>query len=95
MRSKKFGKIYFKCWEKYIDKSIVTLIDSKTKLQEYSLKKFKKLPKYTFLKKLVLQHKPNLKLKLKYLSQKRLLEKEHQKNAQQNAAEKLIRILKI
>ena len=35
-------------WESYLDKSVITLIDSKTKLQEYSLKKFKKLPKYTF-----------------------------------------------
>ena len=32
-------------WETYLDNSVVTLIDSKTKLQEYSLKKFKKLPK--------------------------------------------------
>ena len=37
-------------WETYIVKSTVTPIDSKTRLQEYSLKKYKKLPKYTFLK---------------------------------------------
>ena len=35
-------------WETYLNKSIVTLVDPKTKLQEYSLKKFKKLPQYTF-----------------------------------------------
>ena len=72
-------KFISRCWEKYIDKSIVTLIDSKTKLQEYSLKKFKKLPKYTFLKKRALLINQTLKLRWKFLSQKRLLEKEHQK----------------
>ena len=41
-------KFILRLWESYIDKSVVTLIDSKTKLQEYSLKKFKRLPKYTF-----------------------------------------------
>ena len=44
-------KFIFNFWEKYIDQSVITLIDSKTKLQEYSLKKYKKLPKYTFFKK--------------------------------------------
>ena len=31
------------------DNSIFTLVNSKTKLQEHSLKKYKELPKYTFL----------------------------------------------
>ena len=35
-------------WEEYLLKSTITLIDSKTKLQEFSLKKFKELPKYFF-----------------------------------------------
>ena len=48
-------------WETYLDNSIVTLIDSKTKLQEYSLKKFKKLPKYTFSKKTGPHHQPIFK----------------------------------
>ena len=50
------------CWEKYINRSVITLIDSKTKLQEYSLKKFKKLPKYTFKKQ---AHSINQVLKLR------------------------------
>ena len=54
-------KFIFKFWESYIDKSVFTLIDSKTKLQEYSLKKFKKLPKYFFYKKTGPQHKPVFK----------------------------------
>ena len=43
-------KFILNLWETYIVKSTDTPIDSKTKLQEYSLKKYKKLPKYTFLK---------------------------------------------
>ena len=36
-------KIILKLWHKQIKESIVTQIDSKTKLQEYSLKRFKKV----------------------------------------------------
>ena len=39
-------KFILNLWETYIVKSTETPIDSKTKLQEYSLKKYKKLPKY-------------------------------------------------
>ncbi len=89
-------KFISRCWEKYIDKSIVTLIDSKTKLQEYSLKKFKKLPKYTFFKKTGPSHKPNFKTEVEIPQSKKIIgEGTSKKNAQQNAAEKLIRILKI
>ena len=56
-------KFILKFWASYIDNSIITLVDSKTKLQEYSLKKFKKLPKYFFSKNLV----PNIN---HYLKQK-------------------------
>ena len=48
-------------WEEYLLKSTVTLIDSKTKLQEFSLKKFKELPKYFFFKKSGPQHRPLFK----------------------------------
>ena len=54
-------KFILNFWENYINQSVVTLIDSKTKLQEYSLKRFKKLPKYTFFKKT--GHNINLCLK--------------------------------
>ena len=51
-------KFIFNFWEEYLKKSTVTLIDSKTKLQEFSLKTFKELPKYTFFKKTGPQHRP-------------------------------------
>jgi len=39
-------KFILKTWKKKIDQSDITILDSKTELQEYSLKKFKKLPVY-------------------------------------------------
>ena len=66
----KFIQIY----GKNFNKVTITLIDSKTKLQEFSLKKFKELPKYVFFKKTGPQHRLCLKLKYKFLIQKKLLE---------------------
>ena len=89
-------KFIFSFWANYIDKSIVTLIDSKTKLQEYSLKKFKKLPKYTFFKKTGPQHKPLFKTEVEIPESKKITGiGSSKKNAQQNAAAKLIKILNI
>ena len=45
---KSVEKFIFIFWEEFLKKSSITLIDSKTKLQEFSLKKFKELPKYVF-----------------------------------------------
>ena len=89
-------KFIFKFWRSYIDKSIITLVDSKTKLQEYSLKKFKKLPKYSFFKKIGPQHKPLFKTEVEIPQSKKIIGiGSSKKNAQQNAAAKLIKILKI
>ena len=89
-------KFILNFWEPYIDKSIVTLIDSKTKLQEYSLKKFKKLPKYTFFKKTGPQHKPLFRTEVEIQNSKKIIGVgSSKKNAQQNAAAKLIKILNI
>ena len=89
-------KFILNFWEPYIDKSIVTLIDSKTKLQEYSLKKFKKLPKYTFFKKTGPQHKPLFRTEVEIQNSKKIMGVgSSKKNAQQNAAAKLIKILNI
>ena len=43
-------KFILRNWDKFIKKSKVTTIDPKTKLQEYSLKKYKKLPIYKSFK---------------------------------------------
>ena len=88
-------KFILNFWNLYLDKSIITLIDSKTQLQEYSLKKYKELPKYTFYKKTGPQHNPLFKTDVQIPNSKKIsgvgLSK---KKAQQNAASKLLRLLK-
>jgi len=89
-------KFILNSWNSFIDKSIVTLIDPKTRLQEFSLKKFKILPKYTFFKKSGPQHKPSFKTEVQIPDSKKIIGiGSSKKKAQQNAAEKLIKILKI
>ena len=89
-------KFIFKFWEAFLDKSIFTMIDSKTKLQEYSLKKYKELPKYTFYKKSGPHHKPIFKTDVQIPNSKKTLGTgSSKKKAQQNAASKLLKILQI
>jgi len=83
-------------WKKYLEDSSITLIDAKTKLQEYSLKKYKELPKYTFYKKTGPQHLPLFKTDVQIPNSKKIFGSgSSKKNAQQNAASKLLSSLKI
>ncbi len=83
-------------WKEYLENSILPLIDAKTQLQEHSLKKFKKLPKYTFYKKTGPQHEPIFKTDVQIPNSKKAIGiGTSKKNAQQNAASKLLRALKI
>ena len=83
-------------WEEYLLKSNITLIDSKTKLQEFSLKKFKVLPKYIFSKKTGPQHRPLFKTEVQIPNSKKVIGiGSSKKNAQQDAANKLLRHLNI
>jgi ribonuclease III len=83
-------------WKKFLDNSSVTLIDAKTQLQEYSLKKFKELPKYTFYKKTGPQHRPIFKTDVQIPNSKKIIGSgTSKKNAQQSAATKLLRSLEI
>ena len=54
--------IVLNLWEKYLKKSNVTVLDSKTKLQEYSLKLYKKLPIYKLLSSKGPKHNPTFKI---------------------------------
>jgi ribonuclease-3 len=93
---KSVEKFIFTFWEEYLLKSTVTLIDAKTKLQEFSLKKFKELPKYTFFKKTGPQHRPLFKTEVQIPNSKKIVGiGSSKKNAQQNAASKLLKILNI
>ena len=58
-------KFILNCWKKYLDHSDQTFIDSKTKLQEYSLKYFKKLPSYKFISSIGPKHNPKFKIAVK------------------------------
>ena len=79
-----------------LESSNFTLIDAKTQLQEHSLKKFKELPKYTFYKKTGPQHSPLFKTDVQIPNSKKIIGTgTSKKNAQQNAASKLLRSLKI
>ena len=93
---KSVEEFILKFWKKYLDESSVTLIDSKTLLQEYSLKKYKELPKYTFYKKIGPQHRPIFKTDVQIPNTKKIIGSgTSKKNAQQNAATKLLQSLKI
>ena len=93
---KSVEKFIFNFWEEFLIKSNVTLIDSKTKLQEYSLKKFKELPKYVFFKKTGPQHRPLFKTEVQIPNSKKIVGVgSSKKNAQQNAAAKLLKILNL
>ena len=87
-------KFILKNWEKNINDKNIIIVDSKTKLQEYSLKKFKILPIYKFISNSGPKHKPNFKVAVK-LKDTTFVEAEgaSKKLAQQAAAKKLLTIL--
>ena len=74
-------------WKENIKNSIITPIDAKTKLQEYSLKNFKKLPIYKVISNTGPRHKPIFKVGVKLSNSKYYLgEGPSKKEAEQNAA---------
>ena len=85
-----------KYWNNEIKKSAKTEIDSKTKLQEYSLKRFQKLPTYKVLTYKGPQHLPSYKVSVKIYNSKFFYGVGNSKKiAEHDAAEKLINDLKI
>ncbi len=74
-------------WRENIKNSIITHIDAKTKLQEFSLKKFKKLPTYKIISNTGPRHKPVFKMAVKLPNSKYYIGKgSSKKDAEQNAA---------
>ena len=63
-------KIILNLWSKHIKQSVITQIDDKTKLQEFSLKKFKKLPIYKLISSTGPMHKPLFKIGVKLINTK-------------------------
>ena len=80
-------KFILNLWKEQIDKSIITQIDAKTKLQEYSLKTYKKLPIYKLISNTGPRHKPIIKVSVKLLNSINYFgEGKSKKDAEQNAA---------
>ena len=89
-------KFILNSWKEHLKKSNITEIDSKTKLQEYSLKKFKELPKYKMHKQSGPQHSPIFKVDVQINDSKKYSAVgSSKKDAEQNAAKKLITDLNI
>ena len=81
-----------KIWKNYIDKSIVTVLDPKTVLQEYSLKKYKKLPAYRLINSTGPRHSPVYKITVSITGSKEYIGSGSSKQqAQLNGAAKLLK----
>ena len=80
-------KVILNLWSDHIKNSIITQIDAKTKLQEFSLKKYKKLPSYKLISNTGPRHKPLFKVGVKLIDTKLYIaEGKSKKDAEQNAA---------
>ena len=84
-------KFILELWSENIKDSVITQIDPKTKLQEFSLKRFKKLPIYKLISNTGPRHKPLFKVGVKLINTKFFLaEGSSKKDAEQNAAIKCL-----
>ena len=82
-------------WKKHISLSQQTYVDPKTKLQEYSLKKFKVLPIYKLISTSGPNHKPIFKIGVKLKNQTFVKGSgPSKKDAEQNAALNLLKFIK-
>ena len=80
-------KFILNLWKEHITASVVTQIDAKTKLQEYSLKIFKVLPNYKLISNTGPRHKPLFKVAVKLKDTKFFTAQgDSKKDAEQNAA---------
>lgn len=81
-------------WSEQINKSNITIFDSKTKLQEYSLKKYKKLPSYIFVSSKGFKHNPVFKISVSITGTKKHFgEGKSKQQAEQDGASNLLKVL--
>ena len=89
IKTKKFILNY---WEKYFKLNTTYQVDSKTKLQEYSLKKYKVLPIYKLISNSGPRHKPIFKIGVRLKNTKFVYATgSSKKNAESKAAEILLK----
>jgi len=80
-------KFILKLWKSSLNLNIKDPVDAKTKLQEYSLKKYKTLPKYKLLSSTGPHHKPLFKIAVSIKNSKIFHASGHsKKDAEQKAA---------
>ena len=80
-------KFILELWKEHINASVITEIDAKTQLQEYSLKVFKILPVYKLISNTGPRHKPLFKVGVKLKNTKFFdSQGSSKKDAEQNAA---------
>ena len=85
-----------KTWDNHLKNSIVTFIDAKTRLQEYSLKKYKILPIYNLIKNSGPRHKPFFEVSVELRNSKSFIGNgKSKKDAEQNAAKLCLNTLDI
>ena len=85
-----------KIWSDYLKVSNETIVDAKTKLQEFSLKKYKSLPLYKIVSNTGPRHKPVFKVGVKIKNTKFIYsEGSSKKNAEQSAASMLLKNLNL
>ena len=88
-------KFVLDLWSDHIKNSVITQIDAKTELQEFSLKKFKKLPIYKLVSNTGPRHKPCFKVAVKLVDTKfYTAEGKSKKDAEQNSAILCLRNIK-
>jgi ribonuclease III len=88
-------KVILDLWKNHIKKSVVTQIDAKTKLQEFALKNFKKLPAYKLISNSGPRHKPLFKIGVKLPNTKYFISSgKSKKDAEQNAAIEFLKSIK-
>ena len=71
-------------WQEYLNISNKTIVDAKTKLQEFSLKKFKSLPVYKIISNTGPRHKPLFKVGVKIKNTKFIYSSGTSKKMQNN-----------
>ena len=88
-------KVILELWKNHIKKSVITHIDAKTKLQELTLKNFKKLPIYKIISNSGPRHKPLFKVGVKLPNTKYYVSSgKSKKDAEQNAAIECLKSIK-
>ena len=89
-------KFILDTWKNLINESKITFVDAKTKLQEYSLKKFKILPVYKLISHTGPKHKPEFRIAVR-LKDSKFIEGfgNSKKKAEQNAANSYLKNLNL